>query len=84
MLLMYLIFLTTLRLNFLMAGAIKKLLLHTLEENIDSDTRRKTTLHGPHKSDIKFFINGIDAKQVLSRGEQKFFLFCGHAHKTKC
>tara|TARA_B100000963_G_scaffold214545_1_gene187167 strand:- start:6347 stop:7423 length:1077 start_codon:yes stop_codon:yes gene_type:complete len=47
--------------------------LDILEDNFDNDRRRKTTLLGPHKSDIKFSINSIDAKQILSRGEQKFF-----------
>ena len=44
-----------------------------LEENIDNDLRRRSTTKGPHKSDIKFLINNIDARQTLSRGEQKFF-----------
>tara|TARA_Y100001970_G_scaffold223509_1_gene275195 strand:- start:455 stop:1531 length:1077 start_codon:yes stop_codon:yes gene_type:complete len=48
-------------------------LFDMLEDNFENDKRRKTTLLGPHKSDIKFFINNIDAKQILSRGEQKFF-----------
>ena len=50
-----------------------KSLTKTLEENISKDTFRKTTTLGPHKSDIKFLINKIDARQILSRGEQKFF-----------
>ena len=66
-------FLDHIEIEFFNGWSDQKTLLNKLEENIDSDTRRKTTLHGPHKSDIKFFINGIDAKQVLSRGEQKFF-----------
>ena len=44
-----------------------------LEENIDNDLKRRSTTKGPHKSDIKFLINNIDARQILSRGEQKFF-----------
>ena len=48
-------------------------LLDILEDNFDNDKRRKITLLGPHKSDIKFFINDLEAKQILSRGEQKFF-----------
>ena len=50
-----------------------KTLLEILEDNLDNDKRRKTTLLGPHKADIKFLINNIDPKQILSRGEQKFF-----------
>ena len=45
----------------------------TLDKNSDVDQYRKTTTKGPHKADIKFLINNIDARQLLSRGEQKFF-----------
>ena len=48
-------------------------LQETLEKNFQIDTNRKTTTKGPHKADIKFLINNIDARQLLSRGEQKFF-----------
>tara|TARA_A200000113_G_scaffold160278_1_gene144984 strand:- start:187 stop:1263 length:1077 start_codon:yes stop_codon:yes gene_type:complete len=47
--------------------------LETLEVNKEKDLKRKTTTEGPHKSDINFLINNLDARQVLSRGEQKFF-----------
>ena len=40
---------------------------------MSTDLKRKTTTAGPHKADIKFLIKKIDARQVLSRGEQKFF-----------
>ena len=66
-------FLAHIEISFYQGWDNKNTLLDTLEENFNNDTRRKTTLLGPHKSDIKFFINGIDAKQILSRGEQKFF-----------
>ena len=48
-------------------------LFDTLRNNHDADLQRKITTAGPHKSDIKFLINGVDARQILSRGEQKFF-----------
>ncbi len=48
-------------------------LLNTLSNNISSDLKRRSTVFGPHKADIKFLINNIDARQLLSRGEQKFF-----------
>ena len=51
----------------------EKSYLEILEENIENDLRRRTTTKGPHKSDIKFLLNNIDARQILSRGEQKFF-----------
>ena len=48
-------------------------LLDVLEKNKNTDLKRKTTTEGPHRSDIKFLINNEDAKQIMSRGEQKFF-----------
>ena len=48
-------------------------LLDILNNNQGTDLQRKITTAGPHKSDIKFLINNIDARQILSRGEQKFF-----------
>ena len=48
-------------------------LLDALNLNEKIDLKRKTTTKGPHKSDIKFLINETDARQILSRGEQKFF-----------
>ena len=70
---MFLIFLTLSKLSFLKDGAPEKSYLDVLNENKDIDIKRRSTTSGPHKSDIKFFINDIDARQILSRGEQKFF-----------
>ena len=47
----------------------------TLEQSLidfkEDDIRRKITITGPHKSDIKVLIQGAEAKEILSRGEQK-------------
>lgn len=48
-------------------------LLDVINHNSKIDLKKKITTSGPHKSDIKFLINGVDAKHVLSRGEQKLF-----------
>ena len=32
---------------------------------------RRTSAVGPHKADIRLLIEGLDARQILSRGEQK-------------
>ena len=66
-------FLEHIEISFYQGWNNNSTLLDILEDNIDNDSRRKITLLGPHKSDIKFFINDLDAKQILSRGEQKFF-----------
>ena len=53
-------------------------LYELLAKNQNKDLFSKTTTQGPHKADIKISIKGIDAKQILSRGEQKILsiLWC--------
>jgi len=46
-------------------------LLEALNDSKDADIRRKVTTQGPHKADIKIYIKDVDAKEILSRGEQK-------------
>ena len=42
-----------------------------LEGGFESDRERGTTQRGPHRADLKFSVEGRDARQVLSRGEGK-------------
>lgn len=42
-----------------------------LSEDLYRDKVRGFTHHGPHRADLKIMQNGIDADQVLSRGQQK-------------
>jgi DNA replication and repair protein RecF len=53
-------------------------LYELLVQNQKKDSFSKTTTRGPHKADIKILIKGMDAKQILSRGEQKILsiLWC--------
>jgi len=55
-----------------------------LLENQSRDLVRKTTTTGPHKADIKININNVEAKQILSRGEQKILsiLWCCSQHEV--
>jgi len=59
-------------------------LRESIKETLAKDRARRTTTKGPHKADIKFLINNVDAKQILSRGEQKLFsiLWCCSQHKV--
>ena len=59
-------------------------LSRTITNNRYQDLKRRTTTLGPHKADIKFLINDIDARQILSRGEQKLFsiLWCCAQHEV--
>jgi DNA replication and repair protein RecF len=42
-----------------------------LELAFDKDMERGSTGPGPHKADLYFSLNGVSAKERLSRGEQK-------------
>ena len=42
-----------------------------LEKNIDKDILYKTTSYGPHKDDMLFFINNINARDFGSQGQQR-------------
>ncbi len=48
----------------------------TYEDSLykSSEWDRKTgfTKFGPHRSDLKITVNGVDAKDIVSRGQQKF------------
>ena len=66
-------FFNFIKIEFSQGWSSDKSYLDVLNENKDIDIKRRSTTSGPHKSDIKFFINDIDARQILSRGEQKFF-----------
>ena len=66
-------FLDVIEIKFFQGWQEDKSLDNVLQENQNIDLKRKSTTQGPHKSDIKFLINNIDARQILSRGEQKFF-----------
>ena len=66
-------FFNLISIKFFQGWSTNNSFLETLEVNKEKDLKRKTTTEGPHKSDITFLINDLDARQVLSRGEQKFF-----------
>lgn len=46
-----------------------------IDDNIALDYKVGFTSHGPHKADLIFEINGVPAVNVLSRGQQKLFVY---------
>lgn len=42
-----------------------------LKQSIERDMRFKTTTCGPHRDDIRFFIDGLDARYFASQGQQR-------------
>ncbi len=45
-----------------------------LAQSIDKDFYLGYTQHGPHKANFNVIINGLPAKDILSRGQQKLFV----------
>ena len=43
----------------------------TLKKSRTQDLKQKTTLTGPHRDDISFWINGIDIRKFGSQGQQR-------------
>lgn len=46
-------------------------LLEVLQEQLERDQQRGYTLNGPHRADIRLRVHGLDADEMLSRGQQK-------------
>jgi DNA replication and repair protein RecF len=44
----------------------------SLEKHLEADRKIGFTKYGPHRSDLKITINNVAAKDVVSRGQQKF------------
>ncbi len=42
-----------------------------MEESLNNDILYRTTTKGPHKDDLKIFINNIDARKFGSQGQQR-------------
>jgi DNA replication and repair protein RecF len=43
-----------------------------LEQNWDKDREKGITQYGPHRADLTITVAGVPAKQIVSRGQQKF------------
>jgi len=54
------------------------MLAELLVRNIDYHRRMKTTTDGPHRAEMVMLTNGVPAKQILSRGEQKVLVYLLH------
>jgi DNA replication and repair protein RecF len=46
-----------------------------LVSSFRNDLRLSHTTHGPHRAELEILIDGIPAKDVLSRGQQKLFVY---------
>jgi len=77
-------YLDKIRIEFFSGWDSRKELYDVLVESEQKDLIRKTTTEGPHKADVKIFIGENDAKQILSRGEQKILsiLWCCAQHEV--
>lgn len=46
-------------------------LIEALEKSRDTDIKMKTTTRGPHKDDLRFLVNGVNARKYGSQGQQR-------------
>ncbi len=53
------------------AEEIKSELLKSLKFNLDKDMELGYTSIGPHRDDLRFDLNGVDAKNFASQGQQR-------------
>jgi DNA replication and repair protein RecF len=53
-------------------------LAELLVGNLDYHRRMKTTTDGPHRAELALYTNGVAARQVLSRGQQKVLVYLLH------
>jgi DNA replication and repair protein RecF len=49
----------------------EKILEEALRDSFDQDIRMRTTGRGPHKDDVKFFVNGVNVRKFGSQGQQR-------------
>ncbi|MFQ8840255.1 MAG: hypothetical protein ACLR8P_04185 [Clostridium fessum] len=42
-----------------------------MQESREADRKQKTTLVGPHRDDLSFYVNGIDIRRFGSQGQQR-------------
>lgn len=50
---------------------IKELFLKKLQENAFKEQAAESCLYGPHRDDVEFYINGNNARQFASQGQQR-------------
>ncbi len=49
-------------------------LAEALQESAPRDSEQRTTTVGPHRADVRFRFDGVEAEVALSRGQQKLFV----------
>ena len=42
-----------------------------VKKSREADRKQKTTLVGPHRDDLSFYVNGIDIRRFGSQGQQR-------------
>ncbi len=49
----------------------KESLRSALQHSLETDRKMRTTTKGPHKDDLRFLVNGINARKYGSQGQQR-------------
>jgi len=61
----------TISVGFLPVSELSTICYDKLNEIKDEEIKKGQCLIGPHRDDIQFFINGLDAKRYASQGQQR-------------
>lgn len=67
---------TNIELKNLSSKDIEKNLKDKLETSLKKDIFLGSTYYGPHKDDLSFFLNGKEAKEQASQGQQRIIVIC--------
>jgi len=63
-------------LRYLSGWKDKASLLDCLAANHDGERRAGYSLHGPHRAEVQILVDGIPARERVSRGQQKMLAAC--------
>jgi DNA replication and repair protein RecF len=66
------------------AGMLEALLLSLLEEKMPEELRRGTSLIGPHRDDIRFFLDDMEAEAYGSQGQQRSVVLALKLTELQC
>jgi DNA replication and repair protein RecF len=59
-------------------------MVRQLEDKMQDEIRRGTSLVGPHRDDIRFFLNGMEAEAYGSQGQQRSIVLALKLTELKC
>jgi DNA replication and repair protein RecF len=65
-------------------ASLEAALLQLLEEKMPEELRRGTSVVGPHRDDIRFFLNDMEAEAYGSQGQQRSIVLALKLTELQC